>query len=192
MVADYGVNQTIRRRLNEFGLYGRITQKNPLLSIKNVKKHMTVCSDEYKFKVFGSDGKPYVRRPSNKQLDPKYTKKAVKHGGASIMVWGCFTASGIGPLVEIEGIMNGEMYRDILINNLSEEYVDNLPLAWIFQQEKYPKHTSKIVKLWLNLEAINVLHWPPQSPDLNPMENLWGILKQVVGQKNQQLFLIFV
>jgi len=103
------------------------------------------------------------------------------------MVSGCFTASGVGPLVKIEGFMNGEMYRDILINNLSEEYADNLPLAWIFRQENDPKHTSKIVKSWLNQEAINVLHWPPQSPDLNPKENLWGILKQVVGQKNQQI-----
>jgi len=83
--------------------------------------------------------------------------------------------------------MNGEMYRDILINNLSEEYADNLPLAWIFRQENDPKHTSKIVKSWFNQEAINVLHWPPQSPDLNPKENLWGILKQVVGQKNQPI-----
>jgi len=79
--------------------------------------------------------------------------------------------------------MNAEMYKDILINNLSGQYADNLQLAWIFQQENDPKHTSKIVKSWLNQEAINVLHWPPQSPDLNPTDTLRGILKQVVGQK---------
>ena len=38
------------------------------------------------------------------------------------MVWGCFTASSVGPLVKIEGIMNDEMYRD----NTSGEYADNL------------------------------------------------------------------
>jgi len=91
--------------------------KKPMLSIKNVKKrlqfarehiqkgpnfwNMIVWSDESKFNVFGSDGKPYVRRPPNKQLDPKYTKKTVKQGGASIMVWSCFTASGVGPLVKV-------------------------------------------------------------------------------------------
>jgi len=48
--------------------------------------------------------------------------------------------------VKIEGIMNGELYRDILLNNLSGEYADNVPLAWIFQQDNDPKHTSKIVK----------------------------------------------
>ena len=119
--------------------------KKLLGSDKNVKKrlqfakehihkgpnfcHMIVWSDESKFNVFGSDGKQYVRRPPNKQLNPKYTKKTVKHGGGSIMVWGCFTASGEGPLVKIEVIMNGEVYRDILRHNLSGEYFDNLPIA---------------------------------------------------------------
>jgi len=71
-------------------------------------------------------------------LDAKYTKKTVKHGGASIMAWGCFTASGVGSLVKIEGNMNGEMDRDILMNTLSGEYAETLPLAWIFQQENDP------------------------------------------------------
>jgi len=105
---------------------------------------LIVWSDECKFNVFGSDGKPYVRRSPDKQLDPKYTKKTIKHGGASIMVWGCFTASGVGPLGKIEGIMNGEMDRDILVNNLSGEYADNLPLAWIFQQEN-DQQNSQVV-----------------------------------------------
>ena len=47
--------------------------------------NMIVWSDESKFNVFGSDGKLYVRRPPSKQLNPKYTKKTIKHGGASVM-----------------------------------------------------------------------------------------------------------
>jgi len=54
------------------------------------------------------------------------------------MAWGCFTASGVGSLVKIEGNMNGEMDRDILMNTLSGEYAETLPLAWIFQQENDP------------------------------------------------------
>ena len=83
---------------------------------------------------------------TSKQLNSKYTKIIVKHGGATIRVWGYFTASGVGALVKIEGIMNGEIYRDILRNNLSEEYADNLPHVWIFQQDNDPKYLCKIVK----------------------------------------------
>ena len=92
-----------------------------------------------------------------KQLNPKYTKNNVKHGDASVMVWGCFTVSGVGPLVKIAGIMDCEMYRSILKNNLSEEYADILSIAWIFQQDNDLKYCRKIVKLWFSPEEINVL-----------------------------------
>ena len=42
------------------------------------------------------------------------------------MVWDGFTASGVASLIKIKGIMNGEVYRDIMRNNLTGEYADNL------------------------------------------------------------------
>ena len=100
--------------------------------------NVIVWSDEFKLDAFRSDAKQYV--PQLTELNPKYTKKTIKHRGASVIVWGCFTTSGIGPLVKFKGTMNGEMYRDILTNNLSEENVENLPLAWIFQQDNDSKY----------------------------------------------------
>ena len=88
------------------------------------------------------NGKQYVRRPPNKQLNAKYIKKTVKHGGASIMVCYRFSASTVGPQ---EDIMNGEIYRDIFKNTLSGEYADNLLLAWILHQDNGLKHCYKIV-----------------------------------------------
>ena len=75
-------------------------------------RNKILWSDETKIELFGLNAKHHVwRKPG--------TISTVKHGGGSIMLWGCFSAAGTGSLVRIEGKMNGAMYREILVSNCS-------------------------------------------------------------------------
>ena len=134
-----------------------------------------------------SDGKKNLRCPKCKGLKPRYTRAAFKHGGGKgVMVWGCFSGiCGLGPLFQINGIMDHFVYRDILEKQMVPFADDNMPLRWQFQQDNDPKNTSKFIKTWFNTNQISLMKWPANSPDLNPIENLWKQLDDAIQLKGK-------
>ena len=101
------------------------------------------------------------------------------------MVWGCFVGNKLGPIVSIKGSVNADKYISILRNNFIP-YLDALTADGItgttFQQDNARVHTCKKAQAFFEVATaehgfIVMDDWPPYSPDMNLIENLWAHLK---------------
>lgn len=180
--------RTVRRRLCEANLYGRATRKVPQLKNTNIKarlafakKYVNWTEQEWKNVLFSDETKINM---ISSDRSPKYTKKIDKHEGGNIKVWGCFSGFGVGPVRKIDGNMDRLQYKNILEGTMLPHAHQNLPENWTFQHDNNPKHTAKVVKDFLSNESVRVLDWPPCSPDLNPIENLWHHVNKAVALKH--------
>ncbi|KAJ7319805.1 hypothetical protein JRQ81_019316 [Phrynocephalus forsythii] len=89
------------------------------------------------------------------------------------------SSARVGPLCFIKSRVNTAIYQEILehfmLPSADKIYGD---ADFIFQQDLAPAYTTKSTKTWLSDHGIIVLDWPANLPDLNPIENLWGIAKR--------------
>lgn len=189
--------ETVRKILRENGLHGRVARKKPFVNLVNRRRRMLfaiknrfqnedywnkfIFADESKYNISGSDGRVMVWRRVNTALNPEHIRGTIKSGGGSVMVWGCMSSFGVGNLVFIDTIMDKHVYLNLLQQNLLKSAKDmGVPSAFFFYQDNDPKHKSKIVQDWLKENCPCLVDTPAQSPDINPIENLWSFLERKI------------
>lgn len=192
--------RTLRRRSYELGFYCRRPRKKPRLTPAMRTKRLlwarqvenwtlddwrNVCfSDESSFQIL-SDTTMFVRRKSGEQFNTDCVVNTIKHP-TSVMMWAVISGKGVGRLYVVEGTLRQDQYRQViearLIPQLREWFQDGE--RYIFMQDGAPCHTANAVMKFLNDRHIPVLPWPGNSPDMNPLENLWQLVKKRVSKTN--------
>jgi DNA-binding MarR family transcriptional regulator len=186
--------RTLRRHLVSTGFKARRPRKKPLLTPAMVRKRVNwakkyrnwsvidwdkvVFSDESTFCIL-DDRAQFVRRRPGEELDSSCIVSTVKHP-TFVMIWSCISSKGVGRLYIVEGTMRQDQYKKVLQTRLIpqlKEWFGNSK-DFTFMHDRAPCHMAKSIKAFLSASRIPVLDWPGNSPDMNPIENLWAIVKK--------------
>ncbi|XP_011270941.1 hypothetical protein CAOG_09225 [Capsaspora owczarzaki ATCC 30864] len=193
---------TIRRVLHGAGLVNgakvkkallKETHKERRLAFALAHQHWTV--DDWLRVVFSDETALYLYRNNNggrvwrlvgETLTDRCVQGTVKFGGGHINVWGAISRFGISLFCEVGDVMNGDTYLSVLESELLASIrVWNNKNEMIFMHDNAPCHKRKDVAKWFETNQITVLDWPANSPDLNPIENAWNMVKNKIYQERE-------
>lgn len=119
-----------------------------------------------------------------KEKQPRNLKQRPKHP-LKVHIWGGISWRGATKVVIFTGIMTAVRYSEILSASLLPFINECYPEGHRFQQDNDPKHTSKFIANYFDQNGVVWWKTPPESPDLNPIENIWGSLKQFLRSQHK-------
>jgi len=191
--------RTVDRRLQLAGLFGRVARHKRAYSEAERQKRLAFAegygawtteqwsrvlfSDEKCFYGKGFCGRMWVRREKGDALNPQYTVHRVAHP-IKLNVWACFCGAGQGHSHIFNENMDAALMKSVLSNNLIASaklhFSFDPPEQWYLLHDNDKKFTSHLVREWLHTAGITCIEFPPYSPDLNPIENLWAAMAREV------------
>jgi transposase len=187
--------RTIDNRLQEANLFGRVARHKPdytaahraaRVRFAQHYRHLdwtkVLFSDEKCFYGKGFCGQTWVRREPGTALQPQYCVSKMAHP-VKVNVWGCFTSQGMCYTYIFNENLDAALMKRILTENLvpsAELHIAQPGVQWYFLHDNDKKFKSNLVQDMLFAKGVTALDFPPYSPDLNPMENLWATLARAV------------
>ncbi|UYV68866.1 hypothetical protein LAZ67_6001345, partial [Cordylochernes scorpioides] len=186
---DHSIStRTISRRLVANGLHScRPLRKLPLTPPNRRQRlewcrarstwmtewHRVVFSDESRFCLSSDSRRVRVWRRRGERSNPAAIVERPTVRQRGIMVWGAIAYDSRSPLLGIQGTMTAQRYVDDVLRPVTLPYLQGVPNA-LYQQDNARPHTARISQQ--ALQDVQMLPWPPYSPDLSPIEHVWDII----------------
>jgi transposase len=186
--------RTVRRRLDEAGLFGRVarieypfTEENITARLQFAREHESWTDDQWARVLFGDEtyiclgvnGQIWVQRPQDAAYLSEYMVQGQKGFTQKIGIWACFSSQGVGELRMFEDNMDTRLYTDTMQQLMKPCALRFWPSgAWFYLQDNAFYHTSHRSLEWFHNNGVSLVELPRHSPDLNPIENLWADLNR--------------
>ncbi|UYV75964.1 hypothetical protein LAZ67_13001947 [Cordylochernes scorpioides] len=135
--------------------------------------HRVVFSDESRFCLSSDSRRVRVWRRRGERSNPAAIVERLTVRQRGIMVWGAIAYDSRSPLLRIQGTMTAQRYVDDVLRPVTLPYLQGVPNA-LYQQDNARPHTARISQQ--ALQDVQMLPWPPYSPELSPIEHVWDII----------------